>query len=88
MEIKFKIQAAEDIEYWKRSGNKGIQTKIDKLLRAIKENPVLGIGKPEQLKQNLSGYYSRRINQEHRIVYKIDFEKQLITVHSIRGHYE
>ena len=51
------------------------------------ENPFEGIGKPEQLKHNLSGVWSRRINQEHRLVYEIDEEANLILIHSLKGHY-
>jgi toxin YoeB len=86
MEIKFKTEAVNDIDYWKHSGNKGVQTKIDSLLESIKETPFSGIGKPEALKENLSGYWSRRINREHRIVYTV--EDKTITIHSLRGHYE
>jgi toxin YoeB len=52
----------------------------------MKETPFGGIGKPEALKENLSGYWSRRINREHRILYKVDNE--IITIYSLRGHYE
>lgn len=50
-------------------------------------NPYSGIGKPEPLRENLSGCWSRRINKEHRLVYKIDILKQTIIVISMRFHY-
>jgi toxin YoeB len=50
-------------------------------------NPSFGIGKPEKLKHDLSGKWSRRINTEHRLVYEIDEVQNLIIVHSLRGHY-
>lgn len=85
MEIGYTDEALKDIAYWKKSGDKAIQAKIQKLIIAIQENPTEGIGKPEQLKHNLSGSWSRRINQEHRIVYEI--KENLIEIQSLRGHY-
>ena len=72
MEIIFLPEALKDLEFWKKSGDKQIQNKIKKLILAIQENPTEGIGKPEQLKHDLSGSWSRRINKEHRIVYEIN----------------
>ena len=86
MEIGYTDEALKDISYWKKSGDKIIQNKIQKLIIAIQENPTEGIGKPEQLKHNLSGSWSRRINQEHRIVYEIK-ENNTIEIKSLRGHY-
>jgi toxin YoeB len=85
MEIIFSETAKEDIAYWKKSGNKGVQKKIQTLIEDIKNTPFEGIGKPEELKHNLSGYWSRRINQEHRIVYAVDGD--FIKINSLRGHY-
>ena len=85
MEIGYTDEALKDIAYWKKSGDKAIQAKIQKLIIAIEENPTEGIGKPEQLKHNLSGYWSRRINQEHRIIYEI--KENYIEIQSLRGHY-
>ena len=86
MEIGYTDEALKDISYWKKSGDKIIQNKIQKLIIAIQENPTEGIGKPEQLKHNLSGSWSRRINQEHRIVYEIK-ENNTIEIQSLIGHY-
>ena len=55
------------------------------MIEDIKNTPFEGIGKPEELKHNLSGYWSRRINQEHRIVYAVDGD--FIKINSLRGHY-
>lgn len=74
-----------EIAYWKKSGNKTIQQKISQLIEAISEKPFEGIGKPEALKHNLTGFWSRRINQEHRIVYEV--LENMIVVHSLKGHY-
>lgn len=70
MEIEYTKQAQKDLEYWKKSGNKLIQKKISEILEDIQKNPFEGIGKPEPLKHNLSGSWSRRINLEHRIYMK------------------
>lgn len=87
MEIIYSEEAQFDIEYWKKSGNKIIQKKIQQLLRAIEENPFEGVGKPEALKYNLSGKWSRRINQEHRIIYELLENNQIVKIHSLKGHY-
>jgi len=87
MEINFKQGAIDDIEYWKRTGNKKIHSKISELLISIALTPEDGIGKPDKLKGNLSGFWSRRIDKEHRIVYKIDKEEQKVTIISLKGHY-
>jgi len=85
MEIEYTLQAKEDIDYWKKSGNASILKKIRKLIEAITQNPIEGIGKPEALKYNLTGCWSRRINKEHRIIYEVFDDK--IIVHSLKGHY-
>jgi toxin YoeB len=89
VEIIFSPRALEDLKYWRKSGNKIIQKKIEKLITAIQENPYEGIGKPEQLKHNLSGAWSRRISQEHRLVYEINEQGQLtiLDILSLKGHY-
>jgi len=63
MEVIFTPQAAEDLKYWSKTGNKTIQKKIEQLIIAIKNNPFEGIGKPEPLKHELSGSWSRRIKE-------------------------
>jgi len=85
MEIEFKETALRDIDYFKRYSNSAIRSKIDTLLLSIITTPFTGIGKPEPLKGNLSGYWSLRINKEHRIVYMVN--KNTVTIHSLRGHY-
>ncbi|MDR2732393.1 MAG: Txe/YoeB family addiction module toxin, partial [Fibromonadaceae bacterium] len=74
MEITFTETAQKDIDFWKKSGNAAIQQRISNLLKDIKEHPFSGIGKPEALRYNLSGVWSRRITSEHRLVYKVDDE--------------
>ena len=67
-------QAKKEYQYFIRSGNKVAVNKILSLLEDIAEHPYIGIGKPEPLKYELAGYWSRRINSEHRIVYSVDEE--------------
>ena len=89
MEVIYSPKALEDLKYWRKSGNKTIQNKITKLIEAIQVNPYEGIGKPEPLKYNLSGAWSRRINQEHRLIYEINERNEIIifNILSLKGHY-
>lgn len=86
MEIEFTIQAEQDLNYWKRTNNISVLKKIRVLLENILETPFSGIGKPEALKHELSGKWSRRITQSDRLIYEIAGNK--IYVFSLRGHYE
>lgn len=90
MEVIFSPKAINDLAYWKKSGNKIIQKKINQLIIAIQENPFTGIGKPEPLKYELSGSWSRRINEEHRIIYEITEENLIVIleIQSLKGHYK
>ncbi len=87
MEVGYSDKAKEDIAYWKKSGNKGIQKKIQSLIKDIQKTPFEGIGKPEALKYRLSGSWSRRINDEHRFVYRIT-EEAILFIYSLKGHYK
>ncbi|MEQ8416198.1 MAG: Txe/YoeB family addiction module toxin [Imperialibacter sp.] len=86
MEVIYLPEAILDLAFWKKSGNKKIQQRITILVKAIQVDPFQGIGKPEPLRHNLSGKWSRRINAEHRLVYTI--ENDLIYIYSLRGHYK
>ena len=86
MEIEFTLKAKEDVDFWKKAGNKVILKKIRNLLDSVQDTPFEGIGKPEQLKYEWSGYWSRSINQERRLIYEALSEK--IIIHSLKGHYE
>ena len=77
--------ALKDFEYWAKNDKK-ILKKIAELFIAISKEPFDGIGKPELLKGDLTGYWSRRINAEHRIVYAVDDEKIIII--ACRSHYD
>ncbi len=85
MEVDFLDKAIDDIEFWKKSGNKTVQSKITKLLESICITPYSGIGKPEPLKHELSGYWSPRITDEHRLVYTVSENR--IKVISMHFHY-
>jgi toxin YoeB len=85
LEIIYLPDAEADLIYWKKSGNRGIQQRIDKLIQSIIENPFDGIGKPEALKYDYAGWWSRRINEEHRLVYRIDQDALIIA--QLRFHY-
>lgn len=65
-------KAEKDLAKHKKSGDKAVETKIKKILEELKEHPTTGAGQPEQLKHELAGKWSRRINQKHRMVYSID----------------
>ena len=84
MKITFTTQAWEDYQYWQKT-DKRILRRIHLLIREIQRSPSEGVGKPEALKHNLSGYWSRRISDEHRIVYK-QFDSGIVFV-QFRYHY-
>jgi len=85
VEIELYKDAKEDLVYWQKSGNKAIQKKIQELFSDMKKHPFEGIGKPEPLRYELTGKWSRRINYEHRIVYSVT--DNIINVYSLKGHY-
>ncbi|MFZ1750424.1 MAG: Txe/YoeB family addiction module toxin [Saprospiraceae bacterium] len=84
MKISFHPDSFADFNDWALL-DKGIYKKIVSLIKEIRREPFGGIGKPEPLKYNLSNYWSRRITNEHRLVYK--FSKDEIVIISCRGHY-
>jgi toxin YoeB len=83
--IKLTDNALNHIEYFKKNRDKTILSRIFLLIEDIQKDPYIGLGKPEPLKYNLSGYWSRRINKEHRIVYSV--LKDTVIIISIKGHY-
>lgn len=87
-QIAFTDKALEGIEKLKKAGNKPALTKIRKLLDELTEHPYTGTGQPEQLKYELAGFWSRRINHEHRLVYAVDEKTITVTVISAKGHYQ
>ena len=85
MEVIFSSRALQHLDYWKKSGNKNIVEKIKKLLEEIQETPFEGTGKPEPLKHDWAGYWSRRITDEHRFVYKV--QNDIILIAQLRFRY-
>ncbi|HMS29847.1 MAG TPA: Txe/YoeB family addiction module toxin [Saprospiraceae bacterium] len=85
MEVIFLPDAEDDLQYWVSTLNKAIIKKIAQLIDDIQIHPYSGLGKPEPLKHNLSGAWSRRITKEHRLVYELDNDNILIL--SAKGHY-
>ncbi len=84
--LQFSQQTEKDLMFHKKSGNKALLKKIIAFLEEIVEHPYSGTGKPEPLKHDLNGKWSRRINKEHRLVYEV--LEHSILLHSARGHYE
>ena len=86
MDITFSPEAQEDYDYW-REKNPLIVKRIKQLLKDMSEHPYTGIGKPEKLKYELSGKWSRRINEKHRIVYIVREIENDIYILALRYHY-
>lgn len=84
MKLVFSEQAWDDYLYWQQHDKK-LLLRINQLIKEITRTPTTGTGKPEPLKHALSGYWSRRINDEHRIVYKVADDALLIA--QLRYHY-
>ena len=85
--IELTLDAENDIEKFKKSGDKKALHKINKLLNELREHPTSGTGKPEQLKYYETPTWSRRINDKHRLVYRIEDNKVIVLVLSFWGHY-
>lgn len=85
MVLQFSSHAWEDYLFWQAT-NKQMLKRINTLIKDIQRTPFEGLGKPEPLKFNLSGFWSRRINDEHRLVYSVTDSAILIA--SCRYHYE
>jgi toxin-antitoxin system, toxin component, Txe/YoeB family len=85
MKIVFSPDALEDYQYFKQSAPK-LAEKTRQLIENIISTPYVGLGKPEPLKYGLTGYWSRRINHEHRLVYKVT--ENTVFIVSCRYHYK
>lgn len=84
MRVVFSEHAWEEYLYWQKTDRK-VVLRINALIREIQREPHQGIGKPEPLKHALSGYWSRRIDDEHRIVYRVEGDAVLVA--QLRYHY-
>ena len=85
--IAFLPSARKDFDEWKKAGDEKTVLKIKEILHDIAEHPYSGIGKPEPLRHNLSGKWSRRINKQYRMIYEIHDAEVYVTVISLRSHY-
>ena len=88
---KFRIEvepsAQVEIQFHLKSGNKGIIKKLEKIFIDLAETPYQGIGNPEALKNNLSGFWSRRLSQKDRLIYRVDEDVVTVFVIAALGHY-
>jgi toxin YoeB len=90
MDISFSSNGWEDLEYW-IDNDPDTVTRIKNLIKSIRQDPFRGLGKPEPLRYDLKGYWSRRITSEHRIVYKVSGTKgvdQKCVILQCRFHYD
>lgn len=84
MKLIFAEEAWEDYLYWQKQDRRMVE-RINKLIRETQREPFEGLGKPEALKHALSGYWSRRVTDEHRMVYRVEGDDLLIA--QLRFHY-
>jgi toxin YoeB len=84
--VEFSENAKKDLAKHKKAGNKKVLSKLNELLLELVNHPFLGTGKPEILKYSLSGLWSRRLDQSHRVIYQV--EENIVYILSIWGHYE
>jgi toxin YoeB len=85
--IEYTENALNDLKFHKKSGDKSVLKKIDKLIDELKTHPFLGTGQPEALKHELQGFWSRRINKKDRLIYKVEEQIVTVIVVSAYGHY-
>ncbi|MDE6027676.1 MAG: Txe/YoeB family addiction module toxin [Muribaculaceae bacterium] len=86
-ELIFTPEAEQHLLGWKKSGQKKILKKIADLLDELRYHPTTGTGKVEQLRGNLPGLWSRKIDKGSRLIYKIEEERVIVIVVSLKGHY-
>ncbi|WP_396191980.1 Txe/YoeB family addiction module toxin [Flavobacterium sp.] len=86
-QVIIKATAEKDLSKHKKSGDKASIKKIFKILNELKEHPYTGTGNPEELKYELSGFWSRRINKKDRLIYEVQEEVVTVFVVSAFGHY-
>lgn len=86
MNIQISPNALDHLRYWAETNPRTL-TKILNLVEYIRRDPYEGVGQPEPLKHELEGFWSRRIDKEHRIVYKYQEEDELIIIVACKGHY-
>ena len=88
---RYSVELTEEFDthlnYWMKVGNKAILRKIEKILPELEEHPATGTGKPEALKGEFAGLWSRRLNQQHRMIYEIIPDIVTVYLLSAKGHY-
>ncbi|MCE7059262.1 Txe/YoeB family addiction module toxin [Dyadobacter sp. CY343] len=86
--VTFSDRAKKDLSFLHKSGGKAIVKRIERIFEELGKDPYHGIGKPEQLKNTLSGLWSRRIDKKHRLVYQIIETTVTVFVIAAKGHYD
>ena len=85
MRLEFKERVFEDLQYWVQMNPK-LAERLLRLIEETKRDPFGGAGKPEPLKGELSGWWSKRIDQEHRLIHQVEGERLIVA--QARGHYD
>jgi toxin YoeB len=85
-QIQWLEEAKSDLAFWLKN-DKSMVKRIEHLVENIAISPEAGLGKPARLKHKLNGYWSRRINLEHRLIYKISTDTREVWIISCKGHY-
>jgi toxin YoeB len=83
--LEFRQQAFEDLQYWVQMNPK-VAKRLPRLIEETKRNPFRGAGKPEPLRGELSGWWSKRIDQEHRLIYRVEGDNLIVA--QAKGHYD
>jgi toxin YoeB len=86
--VEITENAKKDFQKHRKSGNKAVLAKIDKIYKELKEHPFTGTGKPEALKYDLQGLWSRRISQKDRLIYEVIEDVVTVYIVSALGHYD
>ena len=85
--VTLTVEAKLHVAKHYKSGNRAVIKKIELILIELSEHPTIGVGQPEQLKHNLQGFWSRRINQKDRMIYSINDNTVIVEVVSAMNHY-
>ncbi len=85
--VLFSKEALAYLDFWQKSGQKKILAEIASLVDELKVHPTTGTGKVEQLKGDMAGLWSRRIDKSSRMLYSIEEDRVIVNVISLRGHY-
>lgn len=88
MKVRWTGQALKDYQHWQGTADQRVLERIRSLIESIKADPFTGIGKPEPLKHVPGGWWSRRITQEHRLVYRVEGVPPILTIAQCRYHYD